>query len=179
MNAINEINTMRTQDLKKYLAAIPEVTTEDLEALRAAAKKLNQDPSFQADHLKSRFVEEILAAMEENGVNQTELANRWGKTRQYLSKLLNEDRRVNFTIETMCEVAHLLNRRVDVRVVRPSEVAPVKLVRRLRSNGEDKGKKPGHRQNGKRPRQSGDRTVSELILRAKGPSKNQGSSAGR
>jgi transcriptional regulator with XRE-family HTH domain len=162
---------MRTQDLKKYLAGIPEVTTEDLEALRTAAKKLDQDPSFQADHLKSRFVEEILAAMEENGVNQTELANRWGKTRQYLSKLLNEDRRVNFTIETMCEVAHLLHRRVDILVMPPSEAAPFKWFKRFKSNEENKRRKPGHRQNGKRSRQSGDGAVTALILRPKVPSK--------
>jgi len=114
-----------SEDLKTYLNSIPEVTEAQLEALRTAGQKLENDPAFQADYLKSRFVEQMLAAMEESGVNQTELANRWGKSRQYISKLLNEDRRINFTIETMCEFAHLLNRRVDIQAVRPSEVAHV------------------------------------------------------
>jgi len=114
-----------SEDMKAYLGGIPEVTEADLEALRTAAQKLESDFAFQADYLKSRFVEQMLAAMEENGISKTELANRWGKSRQYISKLLNEDSHVNFTIETMCAFAHLLNRRVDLQVVRPSEVTHV------------------------------------------------------
>jgi len=114
-----------SEDMKAYLGSTPEVTEADMEALRTAAQKLESDPAFQADYLKSRFVEQMLAAMEENGISKTELANRWGKSRQYISKLLNEDSHVNFTIETMCAFAHLLNRRVDLQVVRPSEVTHV------------------------------------------------------
>jgi len=114
-----------TDGLKAYLASVPEVTEADLEALRASARKLEGEPLFQADFLKRRFVEEMLAAMNEQGVSQMELAKKWGKTRQYVSKLLSEDRRVNFTIETLCEFARLLDRRVEIQVVRPAEAALV------------------------------------------------------
>ena len=58
-------------------------------------------------------------------MNQSELAKRWGKTRQYVSKLFNEDKRINFTIETMCELAHQLNRRLAIQVLEPNQVAYV------------------------------------------------------
>jgi hypothetical protein len=125
MNPQKENAAMIQKNLETYLARVPDVTAADLEALRDAAEKLDQDPAFQADYLKSRFVEGMLAAMEENGDNQNKLAARWAKTRQYVSKLLNEDRCVNFTIETMCEFAHLVNRRIDIQVVRLSEAAHV------------------------------------------------------
>jgi predicted XRE-type DNA-binding protein len=141
MNAKKEIATPPTGTLEEYLAGAPGLTTDDLEALRVAAEKLETDPAFQADYLKSRFVEKMLAAMEEDQISQSELANRWGKTRQYLSKLLNEDHRINFTIETMCEFAQLLNRRVDLQVVRPSEVTHViRAVRNPEAQGRKKPK---------------------------------------
>ncbi|HZM01732.1 MAG TPA: helix-turn-helix transcriptional regulator [Candidatus Saccharimonadales bacterium] len=137
MNAKNGTPKMNA-DVRMYLAGIPEVTPDDLESLKAASKKLGENPAFLADYLKSRFVEEMLAAMEENGVSQTELAKRWGKSRQYLSKLLSENRRVNFTIETMCEFAGLLNRRLDIKVLGLPK-APVRSYRnKLKTNGHSK-----------------------------------------
>ncbi len=111
-----------SDSLKEYLAQIPPVSDADREALSAAGKRLENDPEFQADVLKSMYVEQILEALEVSGETQSQLALRWGKSRQYVSKLFNESRRVNFTIETMTTLAHLVGRRLEIRVVQPEKV---------------------------------------------------------
>jgi len=113
------------ESLRAYLETIPEVTQEDLAQLRASAASLYDDPAFCADLIKGRFVCEMLEAMEETGKTQSDVARAWGKSRQYLHKLLNEDKRVNFTVDTLCELAHLLNRRIAVMVLRENEYARV------------------------------------------------------
>jgi len=125
MNAKSPKLATEAEALKHYLANVPDVSGEDLDSLRAAVERLDSDPEYEANYLKSRFVEMVLAAMEENSVSQAELAKLWGKTRQYVSKLLNEDRRVNFTIETMCEIASLLQRKIEINIVPVSEMARV------------------------------------------------------
>ncbi|MEI6343488.1 MAG: helix-turn-helix domain-containing protein [Verrucomicrobiota bacterium] len=112
-------------ELQEYLGNVPEVSDADRESLRRAIQDLDNDPRFLADVQKGLFVEQMLGALDERGESQSDLAKRLGKSRQYLSKLLNEDKRVNFTIETMCEVAHHLGRRLEILVLRPHEVATV------------------------------------------------------
>jgi transcriptional regulator with XRE-family HTH domain len=112
-------------DIREYLATVPPVTEQDLTALRHAGEALDHHPAFQADFLKSLFVERMLEAMEEIGETQSDLARRWNRSRQYVSKLFHEDKKVNFTVETLCELAHLLNRRVAIEVLREDEVAHV------------------------------------------------------
>ena len=118
---LNDTEPVVPADLAELLEQTPPVTQDDLARLEAAAKALDDDPAFQADSLKSLFVENLLAAMEELHENQNQLAQRWGKSRQYVSKLFNEDKRVNFTIETMAELAHLLGRRLVLQVLSPGE----------------------------------------------------------
>ncbi len=52
-----------------------------------------------ADYYNGYVVQRILQVMEESGVNQNELAKRIERSRQYVSKILNEKR--NFTIQTL------------------------------------------------------------------------------
>jgi len=113
------------EDIRAWLESVPKLTKNDLEELRRAGEALDNDPAFRAELIKGRFVSEMLEAMQEDGKTQAEVARVWGKTRQYLNKLLNEDKRVNFTVETLCELAHLLNRRIDLRVLREDEIAHV------------------------------------------------------
>lgn len=112
-------------DIREWVDSIPTLTKSDLEELRRTGEALDKDPAFRAEFIKGRFVSEMLAAMDEAGKSQAEVARAWGKTRQYLNKVLNEDRRVNFTVETLCELAHLLNRRIDLQVLREDEVSHV------------------------------------------------------
>lgn len=117
----NPISADLPAELREYLQSVPSVNAKDLAELKQAAEALDRDPAFQADYLKSLFVERMLEAMAELGESQSSLAKRWNCSRQYVSKLFNEDKKVNFTIETLCELAHLLQRRVDIRVLRENE----------------------------------------------------------
>ena len=87
------------------------------------------DPAFAADYMKSKFVEEILQAMEAQNLTRTELAVRLGKKKQYVSRVLNETS--NFTIETMVEISHALGKRLVVKLEAPDEG----VVAGLMSNG--------------------------------------------
>lgn len=124
----NPLSPELPAELREYLASVPELSEPDLAELRKASEALDRDPAFRADYLKSLFVEKMLEAMQETGETQSDLARRWNRTRQYVSKLFNEDRKVNFTIETLCELAHLLNRRVSIDVLREDEIAHVVRV---------------------------------------------------
>jgi antitoxin component HigA of HigAB toxin-antitoxin module len=118
------------ESLRDLLDRTPALSRADLEELASAGRKLDDDPAFVADLNKSRFVESLLQAMDARGVSQSELARRWGKTRQYVSKVFDEDRRVNFTLESMAELCHLLGLRLDVRALQEAECAHVMTVHR-------------------------------------------------
>ena len=94
---------------------------EELEAMGRKNREIMDRPSFKAGLIKDQFIDKILEAMEESGTSQSELAKRCGKSRQYLSKLLKEDQRVNYTIDTMVEVMHQLGRRVEMHFPRADE----------------------------------------------------------
>ena len=117
--------TALPEDLSAYLQQAQPLTQSDLDELGHGANVLDNDPQWRADYLKGLFVEKVLAAMEQAQINQSQLAAKWGKTRQYVSKLFNEDERVNFTIETLCEVAHLLGLRVEIQLLKPAEMPHV------------------------------------------------------
>lgn len=112
MNTIRPDQT--SADLRGYIASVQEVTEAKLTALESAVNALKGDPGFHADFLKSRFVQSILEVLAETGESQSQLAQRWGKTRQYVSQLFNENSRLNFTIETMAELGHLSQRFEEV-----------------------------------------------------------------
>lgn len=97
----------------------------DRDAFARDVRKLMDEPSFKAGVIKDQFIHNILEALGEEGISRSELAKRCGKSRQYLSKLLKEDKRVNYTIDTMVNVMHHLGRRVEVHYPRVNEVTKV------------------------------------------------------
>ena len=101
------------------------VTQEMVDEIAATNRALGDDPDFMADLLKGYFVECILEGLEETGLSKAQLAKRIGKTRQYINKVLNEDKRVNFTIESMVKIAHALGRKVDLHVLKKNEEAHI------------------------------------------------------
>lgn len=108
-------------DLEALFAGAPKLSPADLAQLEKAASKLEKDPKFIADLAKGLIIEDILRAMEHEGINGATLAGRIGKTRQYVSKVLDEDRRVNFTVETLAEFSAALNLQLCLRMVPDSE----------------------------------------------------------
>jgi transcriptional regulator with XRE-family HTH domain len=108
-------------DLAALFAAAPVTTDADLAQLEKAAKALHQDPAFIAEHAKGLIVEAILRVMEQTGISASALAGKIGKSRQYVSKILNEDHRVNFTIESLAEFSAALDLQLCLRLLPPSE----------------------------------------------------------
>jgi len=113
------------EDLRELFESTPQANEADLKNLGRSIRELDQDPEFRADLLKSLFVDQILAAMENQGVIQSELARRIGKSRQYVSKILDEDASVNFTIESMTALAMALNLRLEQHLLKDHQSAQV------------------------------------------------------
>lgn len=82
--------------------------------IRQDLERLESDPGFIAEYLKAQFVEDVLKAMDEQGLNRNQLANRLGKSRQYVGRVLNETS--NFTLDTLAEFACVLGMHVTVRL---------------------------------------------------------------
>ena len=108
-------------DIAALFADASPTTAADLSQLERAAAALLADPKFIADHAKSLIVEDILRAMEAAGMTRNALAGKIGKSRQYVSKILDEDRRVNFTIDSLAEFSAALGIQLCLRMLPESE----------------------------------------------------------
>ena len=119
--------------LREELENTRPVTPEMLASLAKANRELFADPAFCADVLKGLFVEEMLTALDDRNESKAQLAERLGKSRQYIQKLFNEDKRVNFTVDTLCAVAHALGRRVHLHVCKAEEEPMIVSTMRSRT----------------------------------------------
>jgi len=63
------------------------------------------------------FTEDVLRVIAEKGSNQSDLADRMGTSRAFVSKLMQGEN--NFTIETMSKVAVALKSRLVIRLETP------------------------------------------------------------
>ncbi len=103
-------------EIAAILKGVPKTSQAMLDRIEKANRKLEDDPEFLADVERSRFVNLVLAAMEEKKINRSELARRIGKSRQYVQKLLDEDARVSFTLKTITSVLFALDKRLTLGV---------------------------------------------------------------
>jgi predicted XRE-type DNA-binding protein len=106
------------------------VTPAEAQQLAAINQALEQNPTFLADLQKANVVTALRHALEKRTENQSAFAQRWGKTRQYVSRIFNLDSRTNFTIDTITEAAVLLGMRATVQIHRPDQ----EVVLRSRSS---------------------------------------------
>jgi antitoxin component HigA of HigAB toxin-antitoxin module len=86
---------------------------EVMAELKSAPLDLEHDPEFWGERLKADIVEEILVAMKQQGLNKNQLAARLGKSRQWVTRVLNEGN--NFTAETVAKIACALGKRPSIR----------------------------------------------------------------
>lgn len=106
--------------LAAFAAAGP-LSPAQMEQLAANNMALDQSPKFLADLQKANVVTALRQAMDRRHENQSAFAKRWGKTRQYVSRIFNLDVQTNFTIDTIAEAAQLLGMRVTVKIHRPEQ----------------------------------------------------------
>lgn len=97
------------------------VTPAQIQQLAESNQALEQNPRFLADLQKANVVTALRQALEKRTENQSAFAQRWGKTRQYVSRIFNLDTHTNFTIDTVTEAALLLGMRVTVQIHRPEQ----------------------------------------------------------
>ncbi len=95
-------------ELKELLENTRPLSEIDIEELAEANRALSQDPAFIADCLKGDFVNDILIAMGEQGINKNQLAVKWGKSRQHVGKILDKEKAKNFTIDTIVSLSMTL-----------------------------------------------------------------------
>jgi len=98
-------------DIQSYLDETPPLTKEMLDELAESNERINNDPHVEADLIKMQFVNEMLAALDERGETKAHLAERLGKSRQYIQKVFDDSNRANFTVDTLCLIAHALGRK--------------------------------------------------------------------
>jgi len=61
---------------------------------------------YKVEGAKNEFTEKIVRRMEESGISRSELADRLGKKKPQITRLLKGNN--NFTVETMVEIADAL-----------------------------------------------------------------------
>lgn len=107
------VKPLSDEELREWLEGYPPAA-EALADLRANKIDLEADPEFVADCAKGDYVGDIYRAMERTGINKNALAQKLGKSRQYVGRVINET--ANFTIESMAEMACALGMRLVVRM---------------------------------------------------------------
>lgn len=99
---------------------------------------LDQDPEHIASQLKSDIVEYVLIGMREAGINQNQLAERLGKSRQWVSRLLNEGD--NFTVATIAKLACALGKRPFIHFAGNDETVKVMPRQRAKASASTRKK---------------------------------------
>lgn len=104
---------MNNNELSADLAKLLEETPELSEVSKKLTKNpidFDNDPEFISDYLKATFINDVIGAMKEKNMTKTALADKLGKSKQYVGRILNET--TNYTIETISEIACALNQEV-------------------------------------------------------------------
>lgn len=101
-------------EIKNLFESDTPLSQERLDSFGKKNREILDDPSFKADVLKDQIIHAIMEALDSDGITQSELAKRCGKTRQALNKQLDVNKPGNFSIETIVELMHHLGRDVEL-----------------------------------------------------------------
>jgi transcriptional regulator with XRE-family HTH domain len=85
------------------------------EKLAEIHDRLETSASFRIEGLKFDISEQIYLAMEREGLSQTELAQKLGTSRAYITKVLQGN--ANFTLESLAKFALALDCDIDVSFI--------------------------------------------------------------
>ena len=77
-------------------------------------QEFRDDPEFQTELLLLDINEQIVERMVARGIRRSELAQRLGSSRAFVTQLLNG--KPNLTLKTLVQVAHALGMAVDVQL---------------------------------------------------------------
>jgi transcriptional regulator with XRE-family HTH domain len=91
---------------------------KSLQRLQSRFDEWRNDPDFLYEGLVLDITEQVVDAMIRSNVRRSELAERLGTSRAYVTKLL--DGQENMTLKTIVRVAQALDMKVDVKLAPPS-----------------------------------------------------------
>jgi len=94
--------------------ALP-VVGNGVEKICGSGQRLEADPLFLVEYMKATITSDIFSVMEKESISVSELAGRLGKSRQYVSRVLNET--ANFTLNSVARIAAALEKDVVLRLV--------------------------------------------------------------
>jgi len=127
-----------SSELQALLDETPVLKEQDIEELAEAVAALDFDPEFVADCIKGDFVNDILHEMAEQGLNNNQLAKKWGKSRQHVGRILDKEKAKNFTIDSMVSLSMVLGLRPEKIVLKkmmPAEAAVSLTSTRIKFSG--------------------------------------------
>jgi len=111
------------------------MSISSIERYREWARKIENDPRFVAEELKLAFADDLVRLLEARGLKRTELAEKLGTNRGYVTRVLNTE--YNLSVETMAKIALALDARISLRMLpreeverRPRLSAPSRTARR-------------------------------------------------
>jgi len=109
------------------------MSLSSIEKYRERVRSIENTPEFLLEKVKLTFAEELCRLLEERGVSRTQLAERLGTSRAYVTRILRTD--YNLTAETMVKVARALDARVELALVpkeasENSRAVPARVPRR-------------------------------------------------
>lgn len=95
------------------------------ERLEELAQRLEQSEMFDIEGAKFDISEHVFSMMERQGMSKAALARSLGKSRAYITKILQGN--ANFTLESLVKIARALDCRLDMsRVLVPThQVVPM------------------------------------------------------
>jgi transcriptional regulator with XRE-family HTH domain len=86
-----------------------------LDRLRSRFDEWRDDPDYLYEGVVLELTEQIVARMKERGIRRSDLADRLGTSRAYVTKLL--DGQDNMTLKTLARVANALEMKVDAKFI--------------------------------------------------------------
>ena len=101
------------------------MSIESIVRFRDRFRKIENDPRFVAEMMKLDFADDLVELLEARGLKRTELAEKLGTNRGYITRIVNTE--YNLSIETMAKIAVALDAHITLRM-QPRQSAPPAAV---------------------------------------------------
>lgn len=75
-------------------------------------KELENDPEYIAHGIRVKLAAQVVRKLKEEGLRQKDLAERLGKSKEWISRFMDES--TNFSVQNLVEVAVALGMELDI-----------------------------------------------------------------
>ena len=77
-------------------------------------KKARQSHAYKREKIVLSLTEEMIVLMEQQEINKSELAERLGKSKPYITKIMSGS--ANFTLDSLIQIADALDSEINVHL---------------------------------------------------------------